>query len=58
MSIDMVNNVHDVMTVDPLDDALFSFMDNTVSSKTRTIYSLSRTANEFDPEDGSTILST
>ena len=38
MSIDMVNDVPDVMTVDPTDDGLFSFMDNTVSSKTRTVY--------------------
>ena len=39
MSIDMVNNVQDAMAVDPLDDALFTFMDNTVSGKLRTVYS-------------------
>ena len=42
MSIDMVNDVPDVMTVDPTDDGLFSFMDNTVSGKTRTVYSPSK----------------
>ena len=42
MSIDMVNDVLDVMTVDPTDDGLFSFMDNTVSGKTRTVYSPSK----------------
>ena len=45
MSIDMISNVQDAMTVDQLDDALFSFMDNTVSSKTRTVYSRSTTTN-------------
>jgi hypothetical protein len=45
MSIDTVSNVQDAMTVDPLDDALFSFMDNTVSGKTRTVNSPSTTAN-------------
>ena len=33
------------MTVDPIDDDLFSFMDNAVSGKTRTVYSLPRAAN-------------
>ena len=56
MSIDMVNDVQDAMRVDSVDDALCPFMDNTVSGKTRTIYSQSRTANEF-PKDGSPILS-
>ena len=37
MSIDMVNDVLDVMTVDPTDDGSFSLMDNTVSGKTRTV---------------------
>jgi len=45
MSIDMVNDVLDVMTVDPTDDGLFSFMGNTVSGKTHTVYSPPRTAN-------------
>jgi hypothetical protein len=45
MSIDMVNNVQDAMTVDPIDDDLFSFMDNAVSGKTRTVYSPPRAAN-------------
>ena len=38
------------MTVDPLDDALFSFMDHTVSGKILTIYSPSTTANQFGPK--------
>ena len=33
MSLDMINDVLDVMAVDPTDDGLFSFMDNTVSGK-------------------------
>ena len=33
MSLDMVNDVLDVMAVDLTDDGLFSFMDNTVSGK-------------------------
>jgi len=37
MSIDMVNDVLNVMTVDPTDDGLSSLMDNTVSSRTRTV---------------------
>jgi hypothetical protein len=45
MSIDIVNNVQDAMTVDPIDDDLFSFMVNAVSGKARTVYSLSRAAN-------------
>ena len=44
MSSDMVNDVQDAMTVDQLDDALFPFMDNTVSSKPRMIYSPLMTA--------------
>jgi len=38
MSLDMVNDVLDVMAVDPTDDGLVSFMDNTVSGK--NMYSL------------------
>ena len=45
MSIGVVNNVQEEMTVDPLDDALISSMDNTVSGKTRTIHSPSMTAS-------------
>ena len=45
MSLDMVNDVLDVMAVDLTDNGLFSFMDNTVSGKTRTAYSPSGTAN-------------
>ena len=44
ISISMVNNVQDAMTMDPIDDD-FSFMDNTVSGKTRIVYTLSRTTN-------------
>ena len=38
MSIDMVNNIYDAMTVDPIDDDLFSFMDHTVNGKTQSIH--------------------
>ena len=44
MSISMVNNLQDAMTMDPIDDD-FLFMDNTVSGKTRTVYTPSRTTN-------------
>jgi len=47
MSLDMVNDVLDVMAVDPTDDGLFPFMDNIVSGKTRTVYSPSGTANSI-----------
>jgi len=33
MSLDMVNDVPDLMAVDPTDDSLFPFMDNIVSGK-------------------------
>ena len=36
MSISMVNNVQDAMTMDPIDDD-FLFMDNTVSDKICTV---------------------
>jgi hypothetical protein len=45
MSIDMVNDVLDTITVDPMDDGLFSFQDNIVSGKTRAVDSPSRAAN-------------
>jgi hypothetical protein len=35
MSIDTVNDVLDTMTVDPMDDGLFPFLDNIVSGKAR-----------------------
>ena len=41
MSIDMVNDVLDTMTVDTMDDGLFPFLDNIVSEKTRAVDSLS-----------------
>jgi hypothetical protein len=41
----MVNYVLDTVTVDPIDDVTFSFMYNTVSGKTRTFCSPSKTAN-------------
>ena len=45
MSIDMVNDVLDTITVDPMDDGLFPYLDNIVSGKTRAVDSPSRTAN-------------
>lgn len=44
MSIDTVNDVLDTISVDPMDDGLFPFLDNTVSGKTRAGDSPSRTA--------------
>jgi len=39
MSIDMVNDVLDTMSVDPMDDGLFPFLDNIVSGKIRGVNS-------------------